>query len=140
MNFVGFDSFEGLPQGWAAGPWFKGQYSQAGAVPVIDDKRVKFFKGWFNQTLPTYSVPDHEVLVVNLDADIYSSTIYVLQWLRPLLKSGSFIYFDEFNHVEDELRAFEEYVAETGLKFKPVATDGILSHLAFECDGVAKLP
>ena len=39
-------------------------------MPVINDPRVKFFKGWFDQTLTTYSVLPHDVLVVNLDADL----------------------------------------------------------------------
>jgi hypothetical protein len=30
--------------------------------------RVKFFKGWFEETLPGHSVPDHDVMVVNFDA------------------------------------------------------------------------
>jgi hypothetical protein len=73
-NLHGFDSFEGLPENWIP-ECPKGHFSTGGRIPQIDDKRVKFFKGWFEETLPNYQFPDHEVLVINLDADLYSSTI-----------------------------------------------------------------
>lgn len=127
----GFDSFEGLPEG--GGPWVKGQFSSKGKIPQIPDKRVRFFKGWFNQALPTYQIPDHEALVINMDADIYSSTIYVLRHLRRYIVPGTFIYFDEMNHVEHEPRAFDDFVEESGLEFQPVSADRTLAFVAFEC-------
>lgn len=127
----GFDSFEGLPE--EAGRWTKGQFSTGGRIPEIDDPRVQFFKGWFNEVLPTHSIPPHEVLVINMDADLYSSTIYVLQHLRPHIKPGTFIYFDEMNHMEHEPRAFDEFVAESGLKFRAVCADKTLTSVFFEC-------
>ena len=53
----GFDSFEGLPEEWddhgSTGlPLRKGHFSTHGALPQISDTRVKFFKGWFEETLP----------------------------------------------------------------------------------------
>ena len=52
----GFDSFEGLPENWPAvdrsGGLSKGHFSVGGRLPQINDDRVKFFKGWFEQTLP----------------------------------------------------------------------------------------
>src|SRR5208337_4929169 len=67
----GFDSFEGLPEDWND-KYPKGSFSTGGAIPVIDDPRVQFFKGWFDHSLPAYRIPEHEVLVLNLDADLYS--------------------------------------------------------------------
>jgi O-methyltransferase len=129
----GFDSFEGLPED--GGPWRQGDFHQRGQMPVISDPRVKFFKGWFDQLLPAYSVCAHETLVVNLDADLYSSTIYVLRWLRPHLKPGDLLYFDDMNVADHVLRAFEEFIKESGLQFKPVAADKTLAFVAFECLG-----
>jgi Macrocin-O-methyltransferase (TylF) len=129
----GFDSFEGLPE--QGGPWKQGQFDQRGQIPAIDDPRVKFFKGWFNEVLPTYPVCQHEVLVVNLDADLYSSTIYVLRWLRPHLKPGTLVYFDDMSVVDQMLRAFDEFVKESGLKFKAVAADKTLAFVGVECVG-----
>lgn len=127
----GFDSFEGLPE--KGGPWRKGQFDTDGRVPKIDDARVRFFKGWFDQVLPTYAIPPHDVLVLNLDADLYSSTIFVLEFLRPYIKPGTLLYFDEMNHVDHEPRAFDEFVAKSKLNFKPVHADRTLAHVSFEC-------
>lgn len=127
----GFDSFEGLPE--EGGPWHQGQFDMRGRMPAINDARVKFFKGWFDQTLPTYSVCPHEVLVVNLDADLYSSTIYVLRWLRPHLKPGTLLYFDDMSIVDHVPRAFDEFVKENKIQLKPVSADKTLAFVGFEC-------
>jgi hypothetical protein len=127
----GFDSFEGLPEG--GGPWVKGQFSSNGRIPQIPDERVRFFKGWFDAVLPTYRVPAHEVLVINMDADIYSSTLYVLRALRAYIVPGTFIYFDEMNHVEHEPRALDDFVDESGLTFRPLSADKTLAYVALEC-------
>jgi Macrocin-O-methyltransferase (TylF) len=128
----GFDSFEGLPEEWAGQA--KGNiFNASGQIPVIDDARVQFFRGWFNQVLPNYRVPEHDQLVLIMDADLYSSTSYVLRHLRPHVRPGTLLYFDEMNHVDHEPRAFDEFMKETSLKFRPVAADRTLTHAFFEC-------
>jgi len=132
----GFDSFQGLPEDFDVdGPLSKGTFCTEGKIPVIDDPRVKFFKGWFDEVLPTYTVPEHEVLVINLDADLYSSTIYVLRHLRPWIRAGTFLYFDDLSRPEHEPRAFDEFMKESGLKFSPVSADQSLNRAVFECIG-----
>ena len=128
----GFDSFEGLPEEWAGKAPGK-IFNAAGQIPVIADSRVQFFKGWFDQVLPGYQVPEHEVLLLIMDADLYSSTSYVLRYLRPYIRPGAFIYFDEMNHPEHEPKAFDEFMKETSLKFKPVCADRTLTYAFFEC-------
>jgi len=130
-TFHGFDSFEGLPE--TAGPWHKGQFDASGRVPIIDDSRVSLFKGWFDQVLPNYHLPAHDVLVINMDADLYSSTIYVLNYLRPQIKPGTLIYFDEMNHLDQELRAFDEFTSRNSIKVRPFCADRTLAHVSFEC-------
>ncbi len=129
----GFDSFEGLPE--EAGRWSKGEFSTGGKIPVIEDPRVQFYKGWFNEVLPSYSLLPHDVLVINMDADLYSSTIYVLRHLRPFITPGTYIYFDEMNHMEHEPRAIDEFMAESGLAFRPISADRTLSNVFLQCDG-----
>lgn len=127
----GFDSFIGLPD--QAGPWEEGQFDLGGSIPKIDDARVRFFKGWFDETLPTYEAPPHDRLVLNMDADLYSSTACVFKHVGPLVRPGTLIYFDEMNHVEHEPKAFDEFVRESGRRFRPVAADRTLAFVAFEC-------
>jgi len=76
-------------------------------------------------------------LAINMDADLYSSTIYVLRYLRPYIKPGTLIYFDEMNHMEHELRVFDEFMAESRLRFKVGSVDKTLAFVFFECIGEA---
>ena len=127
----GFDSFEGLPESWdlIAG---KGAFARDGAIPVIDDPRVSFFKGFFNETLTGYNPPAHEQLFVNLDADLYSSTKTVLDFLKPHISLGTYLYFDEFQSREHEPKAFDEFLSETGWNFRLVAANRGLSSVLFQ--------
>jgi len=113
----GFDSFEGLPEGWNIDSP-QGHFSTNGMIPTIDDSRVRFFKGWFNETLPGYRIPPHDRLVLDMDADLYSSTAYVLKTLESFIVPGTYIYFDEFADRQNELRAFSEFVLDTEMRFE----------------------
>lgn len=130
-HLIGFDTFDGLPSSWIQ-TRSKGHFSTGGAVPVIDDDRVRFVKGLFQDTLPTFEWPEYEVLFINMDADLYSSTIFVLTFLVDRIEPGTFLYFDEFNHRCDELRAFEELLERTGMDFRLLAGTRDLAHLLFE--------
>lgn len=113
-RLFGFDSFEGLPEDWAAFQP-KGHFSTGGVIPRIDDPRVRFVKGWFNETLEPFLRRERELcdsvnrgdrtLVVHFDADLFSSTMYVLSVLSFHFDSYYFI-FDEF--IGDEARALYE--------------------------------
>src|SRR5258708_15103647 len=83
----GFDSFEGLPEKWHATKE-AGFFSTGGVIPVVDDARVQFFKGWFRNTLPLYLPPQHDRLVINIDADLYSSTMEGLERFKDLIRAG----------------------------------------------------
>ena len=130
----GFDSFEGLPEDFDVdGPYTKGTFDLKGKIPQIDDPRVEFFKGWFDEALPKYKLPEYEVLVIVLDADLYSSTQYVLNHFCSYIMPGTFIYFDELSRTDHEPRAFEEFMKESGLHFRLVSADYSLNMAFFEC-------
>jgi Macrocin-O-methyltransferase (TylF) len=130
----GFDRFEGLPENWLPDHQ-KGNFATDGVIPQIDDDRVKFFKGWFEDTLPKYSSPSHEVLDLTFDADLYSSTIFALRTIKDQIIPGTYLFFDEFNVRRDELRAFDEFINETGKRFSLVGATRILEHVVFRCEG-----
>ncbi len=124
-SFFGFDTFSGLPESWNnfTGGLEKGTFDTQGQVPDIDDARVVFHKGLFQDTFPDFLLGylSDKLLVINIDADLYSSTLFVLTMGHRILKKGSIIIFDEFSSVLHEFRAFEDYCAAYGVSFEVVA-------------------
>jgi len=128
-TLVGFDSFEGLPESWRGRD---AGHFQTGQPPQIDDERVSFQVGWFDKTLPGFTVPDHDQLIVNIDCDLYSSTATVLHWAEPHLRPGTLLYFDEFPDRDHEMLAFNELQERSAHKFVPVAIAHGGMHWLFE--------
>lgn len=126
----GFDSFEGLPETWKD-DHPKGRFATYGQLPDIPDERIKFFKGWFNETLPSYTMPPHDKVILNIDCDLYSSTKYVLDRLKDSIRVGTWLYLDEFGSWDHEGRAFRELVEQTHMEFEPVAECGAVWSAAF---------
>ncbi len=128
----GFDSFRGLPHDWSLEGHPRGTFSTGGHPPTVDDPRVQFYVGLFDETLPSYVWPEREVLVVVMDADLYSSTAVALEHVKEQLLPGSYLYFDQFHHRCDELRAFAEFLNETSFSFELIAANRDLSSVAFK--------
>jgi O-methyltransferase len=131
-TFAGFDSFEGLPENWG---YFtdKKLFDLKGQMPQFDDPRVRLVKGWFTDTLPGF-LKDFQpgpTLIVHLDADLYSSTIFVLRELRSLLRPGTVLIFDEFFDREHELKAFNEFLADEKIRIECLGATRALSQVAF---------
>ena len=109
-QFVGFDTFTGLPERWRPTEP-AGHFNANGAIPDIKDPRCSFEVGLFQDSLPAFVARTDLSgrLVINLDADMFTSTLFVLTTLAPHLKSGDLIFFDEFSCPLDEFRAFEAF-------------------------------
>jgi O-methyltransferase len=114
-RFFGFDTFEGLPENWQLlfGEVRAGTYSTGGQLPAMSDNRVTFIKGLFQDTLDAFLVGWRQprTVIIHLDADLYSSTLYVLTRLHNIVADGAILIFDEFCTACDEFRAFENYVS-----------------------------
>lgn len=108
-KFYGFDTFEGLPEKW--GTFHKGD--MAADIPVIDDRRVEFIKGLFQDTIPGFlsrvNLKNGKRKIIHMDADLFHSTLYALTSLAPYVKSGDVILFDEFNVPNHEYFAFKMF-------------------------------
>ena len=105
-RFYGFDTFEGLPEAWGT---FK-KRDMSADIPVIDDPRVKFIKGLFQDTLgkflSSHDMNNGKPKIIHLDADLFSSTLFALTSLAPWLRAGDILLFDEFNVPNHEFLAY----------------------------------
>lgn len=120
-SFDGFDTFTGLPENWNV---FKaGDMSVGGNFPDVKDPRATFHKGLFQDTLPAYlkTINDDRLRVFHMDADLYTSTLYVLTSAAPYLRKGDIILFDEFAVPRHEFLAFSEFVASYYIKLELIA-------------------
>lgn len=120
-RFFGFDTFTGLPEDWNV---FKaGAMSTGGNLPDLQDARAHFLKGLFQDSLPAFllSFERKNRLVIHLDADLYSSTLYVLTMLHPYLKEDDVLVFDEFAVPQSEFLAFTNFVQAYRFEYEVLA-------------------
>jgi len=98
----------------------KQHYNTAGQTPKIQDNRVTFIKGLFQESLPGFLIDykPHRKKVIHMDADLYSSTLFVLTRLIPFLEKDDIIIFDEFGVPTHEFRAFNDIVSSYNLKYE----------------------
>jgi len=117
-RFFGFDVFTGLPEDF--GVMKKQHYDTAGQTPNIQDDRVTFIKGLFQDSLPGFlnDYKPQQKKVVHMDADLYSSTLFVLTKLNPFLEKDDIIIFDEFGVPTHEFRAFSDIVSSYNLRYE----------------------
>ena len=121
-RFVGFDTFLGLPEAWhPAAP--ARTFSTEGKVPRIEDLRCHFEVGLFQDTVPAFlqKFSRDSRLVVHLDADLYSSTLFVLTSIGSILRPGDLLFFDEFASPRHEFRALEDFSRAYRFAYEPVA-------------------
>ncbi len=128
LHFFAFDSFEGLPSAEGgifnksdfAYPQhlFKKFVTKAGVPPQC----VSTIPGFYDKSLTPELYQTlgltRGIHCIHIDCDIYESTKTALEWLTPLLDSGSVIIFDDwfsFANKPDpenygEQRAFREWI------------------------------
>jgi hypothetical protein len=129
-RFWGFDSFTGLPEPWRrfTGTTAAGAFDLNGSIPDIPDRRVRLVKGYFQDTLTGFFETQHAVdesrLVIHCDADLYSSTLYVLATVNRVMVPGTIIVFDEFSSVLHEFRAFSDFLESFRRQARGVAAAG----------------
>jgi O-methyltransferase len=130
--FRGFDSFEGLPEDW--GGFKKGAMSFNQVES--NDGRAEFVRGIFQESLNPFIESNRNLLqnkpkIIHLDADLFSSTIFVLSQLYPFLKPGDLIFFDEFNVANHEFLAFKIFTESFYVKLRPVGAVNNFYQTAF---------
>ncbi len=131
INLYAFDSFEGLPDVGrdatdASQQFHRGQFScseeqfkknleRAGVALA----RIHTVPGWYDASLTAEArskLPDKTAAIVNIDCDLYESTVTVLRFIVPLVQDGTILLFDDwFNYRgrpdRGEQRAFREWLS-----------------------------
>jgi len=119
-KFIGLDSFEGLPEKW--GNFKIKTFDTEGNLPKINDERLKFVKGLFQNTSDVLfnllQSLKSKKLLVHFDADLYTSTLFCLTQLDRLDKDY-YVFFDEFTGHES--RALSDYIKSFNSKFKIIS-------------------
>jgi len=121
ITLYGFDSFEGIPESWNGEPQFS--YSTAGRIPNVEPN-VILIKGWFEDTLKNFML-DRPISIVNIDCDLYSSTLTIFKYIGRFISAGTIIIFDEYignqTWMHDEFKAFQEFVQSHGVSYEYLA-------------------
>lgn len=133
----GFDSFEGLPEDWVDsnnniagdGVCVKGFFSTNNEIPDI--KNVKFYKGWFEDTIHEYLKEVEDIGLLHVDCDLYSSTKTVLYNLNDYIKPNTIIVFDEWfyesggsrKNTDHEQKCFYEWVKDFDREYELIHHD-----------------
>ena len=121
----GFDWWNGLPESWKNNP--------AGAfacqMPTDLPVNVELVPGLFQDTLVEWlKMHNGPVAFVNMDADLYSSTDFVLRQIESRFVHGTLIHFDEIRgepgNLEAEGKAFIECLERTGMIYKVLVKTG----------------
>jgi len=121
-RFFGFDTFTGLPETWMKGRE-AGHFNVDGKPPDLNDPRLRFIKGLFQDTLPSFLQTFHSdrQMVVHIDCDLYGGTMFCLASLHPFMRPGTIVMFDEFYDVFHEFAGFHEYCKVFARRWRAVA-------------------
>jgi len=135
MRFFGFDSFEGLPETTTCGPPKPGGSPDAFAAGNyacsrdefeatltkngVDMTKVTLIPGFYSDSL-TGSLKTRLAIdragIVNVDCDIYESTVDVLSFVTDYLRTGSLLLFDDWlayaHPFRGEQKACHEWLTE----------------------------
>ena len=135
-RLFGFDSFEGLPEptghdrdihgGDRGGMVFdQGRY-KATKDQVLkrlrrggaDLGRIRLVEGWYDRVLTDELRAEHAIeraTLIDIDCDLYESTVTALRWCEPAMRHGTIVSFDDWMAYEGrrdhgERRAFSEFL------------------------------
>lgn len=114
-SLIGFDSWQGLPPEsenvWIPERHRAGEYastkdvvlSKLARIGMRNDKRISFVDGFYSESLTSeLQKKIGPAIFINIDVDIYSSTIELLDFVKPLLQPGTVMYWDDWKDPKDD--------------------------------------
>ncbi len=111
VSLIGFEGWKGLPKEtydvYCPNDWAEGELrGDKGNVlemvrsvggEVLPYGQFQMVDGWFEDTLtPERRASIKDVIFINIDVDLHSSTKTVLEWVKPFLKNNVVIYWDDW--------------------------------------------
>ncbi|MBW4091473.1 MAG: hypothetical protein HIU82_10235 [Proteobacteria bacterium] len=136
-QFIGFDSFQGLPVPSAEADlecFVEGQFS-AGLAEVSARLEIErrdnllLVPGWFADTLPTSQAATvGDISFARVDCDLYAPALECLRYLGPRLADGAVLVLDDwtFDVTKGETCAFMEWRPEVpALDFEFLCFNGV---------------
>ncbi len=124
IHHFGFDSFEGMPENNEGGGFGYQRFKVTYKNVINNLLRIGAFthkehliKGYFSDSLTPALQAElipFKAAVILIDCDIYESTLTVLDFITPLLQTGTIVIFDDwhsFGQDEGEQRALREFLA-----------------------------
>ena len=131
-RFFAFDSFAGLPQVASMGDgvniYARGEFAADRATfekklgRLLERFPIEIVPGWFDQTLTKETAERlrlHRAAFVNIDCDLYESTVPVLRFVTPLLQTGTILYFDDWYSYRGSMDHGEPRAAHEWLERNP---------------------
>jgi O-methyltransferase len=114
-----FDSWQGLPKagehdGDGSKVWAGEAVGSSNRVLSvmrrlgIDERRLAFHKGWFEETFPRASI--EQIALLHIDADFYESVKLCLTTWYPKMMSGGYIQIDDYAAFVGCRRAVDEFL------------------------------
>ena len=100
-----------------------GTFNVDGRLPQVTDNRIRFVKGWFQNTLPSFIELNKldGTLRVQYDADVFSASLFSMLEVDKL-KIPYYAIFDEFTG--HETRALHRYMQISGAEVELIASTG----------------
>lgn len=133
-NIYGFDSFQGLPDNWEGNGGMRAGTFKTKIPPC--PRGGKYIIGEFKNTIPDWmNGRSQPIALAHIDCDLYSSALFVLNTIKPLLITGSTLIFDEFFGTSEHWRYSGECAAliDSGIKCIPIYLCPIGQQIAFRC-------
>ena len=131
-RFFAFDSFQGLPSVPSmkdpTNVYAAGEFAAAREVfdrtvaSVRQHAVIDVVPGWFADTLNAETARRlrlEKAAFVNVDCDLYESTVTVLEFVTPLLQTGTVLYFDDWFSQRGSMKHGEALAAAEWLERNP---------------------